>query len=68
MLIYYNEKIVDEIYSEDIAEKIYANFNDDYFDDEGNIHIDLPEDFELLQNFKQLNGYNFIREEADELS
>ena len=68
MLIYYNDKIVDEIYAEDIEDKINANFDDDYFDDEGNLHIDLPEDFELLQNFKQLSGYNLLREGTDELS
>jgi len=62
MLIYYNEKIVDEFYHEDLINSIDSNFSDDFFDDDNNLHLDLPEDYQLFESLKHLNG-TFLSEE-----
>lgn len=57
MLVYYNEKIVDEFYHEELVDKVETNFSEDLFDDNNNLHIDLPEDFQLFQSLKNSTGY-----------
>lgn len=59
MLIYFNENIVDEFYHEDLILSVESKFEQDLFDDDGNLHIDLPEDFQLFQKLKQSTGYLF---------
>ena len=67
MKVFYCEEVIEEFYHEDLVDKVQANFTEDMFDEDNDLHIYLPEDYQLFDSLKHLSGTFLSQEDVDEL-